>query len=120
MADSLLWREWIDLQAVSEHLAGEVRLPVLQETSRDEPVHPAGGLGDKVTIRDVTLMIGRKNQVLTAIALVGTRRAGVDYESEERIVDCSGAAPSGNLDDGWAVLFQIEKGTDVDGVGIAR
>ena len=32
----------VDFQSFPEQLAGEVRLAVLEEASRDEPVHPAG------------------------------------------------------------------------------
>ena len=34
--------EWIDLQAFAEQLAREIRLSVLEEASRDEPIHPGG------------------------------------------------------------------------------
>ena len=69
--------EGIDLQTCSEEIAREVRLAVNEESTKNKPVDETGRLGGEVTLGNVTLIVGGKNQVFAALVPVGPWWAGV-------------------------------------------
>ena len=67
-----------------------------------------GDSSDEVAVGDVAVVAGGNDQVLAALAAVGSRAAHVDDEAEPGVVDGARPATGRDLDDGRAVAIEVE------------
>ena len=100
----------IHLQAIFKALASRIWLAlIIQKTTKNQPIDDARGPGNEKAIgRCRRLMTRPKNQILTSLALVGTRASHIHHKAEERIIDCSWTCTRWNLHNDRTIA-EIEK-----------
>ncbi|MNP23582.1 hypothetical protein D3C76_1162990 [compost metagenome] len=121
----------IDLYSAFEHLGCGIGFAVHQEAAQDQPVDVTGRPGNEVFLTfddsfhtthwriEIPLIVRWQDQVLTPLAAVRAGGAHVRYEAEVRVVDSPRARPWWNLDNGCAVLLEIQEHRQIDRVGVA-
>ena len=77
-----------------------------------------GDSDDEVAVGDGPVVARGHDQVLAALATIGSRPAHVDDEPEPRVVDGVGPATGRDLDDRRTVALEVEDARHVDGVGV--
>jgi hypothetical protein len=110
--------EGIDFQIFPLHFRGRVRFAINQESAQRDPVDPARRFGGEVALGNVTLVIGRKKQILATFAPVWSRSTHVDHEAEIGINDRPRAGPRWDLNYCRAILLQVKKERAVDRIRV--
>ena len=113
----VLFRERIDAEVLLHVLSGDIKA-LGDGGAHEDPDVVGSGLDHEIAIRHLALVAGWQDQVLAALALVGTGRTNVLHVAEPGVVE-STEHPGRGLENHRAVILEIKVGNDIHGGCVA-